>query len=180
MLCCTARAVGWEASSPRESCRPSLPSWVSPPGLSVPGCRRPRSRPRSAPACRPGRRAVASAYDEVILAGFRDSARQRRAGEGAEAGGHPEPPPWPEPELEMVRARRLPAPAFPTWVLGPFWSRWAADAAEACGGPVDYVALPLLSATGALLANVRRASPWPGWTEPPVIWTADVGNPSAG
>jgi hypothetical protein len=42
------------------------------------------------------------------------------------------------------------------------------------------VAAGLLSLAGALLARKRRACPWPGWKEPPVIWTAAIGNPSAG
>ena len=48
------------------------------------------------------------------------------------------------------------------------------------GAPADYVAGGLFAVMGALLALNRRASPWPGWTEPPVLWVAVIGNPSAG
>ena len=65
-------------------------------------------------------------------------------------------------------------------MFGEAWGRWIAEAAESRGCPVDYVALPLLSIAGGLLANVRRGSPWSGWIEPPVVWTALVGNPSSG
>ena len=64
---------------------------------------------------------VASAYEQAILGGFRDYARRRQAGGDTETSTQPRPPSWPEPETDMVRARRLPAPAFPAWILGPFW-----------------------------------------------------------
>jgi hypothetical protein len=87
---------------------------------------------------------------------------------------------WPKPDLSIVEARRTRAPSLPLELFGPFWSDWIAAAAEGKGSRADYVALPLLSTAGALLANVRRASPWSGWVEPPIIWTANVGNPSSG
>jgi hypothetical protein len=87
---------------------------------------------------------------------------------------------WPAPDLSMFSPQRDMAPSFPHELFGPFWSEWIAAAAESKGAPPDYVAGPLLSAAEALLANVRRASPWPGWVEPPIIWTANVGNPSSG
>jgi Protein of unknown function (DUF3987) len=38
----------------------------------------------------------------------------------------------------------------------------------------------LIAVAGAMVTNARRASPWPGWVEPPIIWQASVGLPSSG
>ena len=46
--------------------------------------------------------------------------------------------------------------------------------------PRDYVAMPLLAATAALIGNARVVSPWSGWREPAIIWAGAVGDPSAG
>ena len=72
------------------------------------------------------------------------------------------------------------APPLPLHLFGEAWAAWIADAAEAKGCPPDFVALPLVAVTGAMVANARRASPWPGWVEPPIIWQASVGLPSSG
>ena len=40
--------------------------------------------------------------------------------------------------------------------------------------------MPLLAVTGSLVGNARWVMPWPGWSEPPVVWTMLIGNPSAG
>jgi hypothetical protein len=37
-----------------------------------------------------------------------------------------------------------------------------------------------LPIVGTLIVKQRRASPWPGWSEPPVFWAAVVGPPSSG
>ena len=87
---------------------------------------------------------------------------------------------WPEPELGIVAPHRAPPPALPLPVFGPRWASWIADAAAAKSAPPDFVAAPLLPAVGGLIALQRRASPWAGWTEPAVLWVADVGNPSSG
>jgi hypothetical protein len=86
---------------------------------------------------------------------FEDLAREaaeaaRRARDAAE---------WPEPDLALLTPHRCAAPALPLDVFGPFWSGWIADAAEAKGSPADFVALGLLAAAGALVANARRGSP---------------------
>jgi hypothetical protein len=86
---------------------------------------------------------------------------------------------WPDPDLAMLSPHRRSAPELPVDVFDPFWSRWIADAAEAKGSPIDFVALPLIAAAGTLVANARRASPWSGWVEPPIIWAANVGLPSS-
>ena len=55
--------------------------------------------------------------------------------------------PWYNPDLSLLGSGRRPAPAFPTELLGPFWSTWASSAAAAASAPVDYVGLPLLAIT---------------------------------
>jgi hypothetical protein len=115
---------------------------------------------------------MASAAEDIFGAA-RDYARQAR-GEGS-AGEEP----WGEPDRSILSPHREKAPGLPLSVFGPFWGRWLDQAAEAKGCAPDYVALPLLTAAGGLLANVRRARPWPGWSEPPVLNTANVGLPSS-
>ena len=90
-------------------------------------------------------------------------------------------PPWATPDPRMLRAEVPPAPALPLGdVLGPRLAAWVQDAAEAKGAPPDYVFAALLAVAGTTIGNARWVSPWRGWTEPPVIWTACIGLPSAG
>jgi Protein of unknown function (DUF3987) len=91
-----------------------------------------------------------------------------------------EPEPWGEPETSLLATRRMPAPRLPLDVFGPFWGDWIAASGEEKGAPADYIAAGLLSAASVLLGNSRWGSPWPGWKEPPVLWSALVGNPSSG
>ena len=70
-------------------------------------------------------------------------------------------------------------PPFPLKTLGP-WAGWCAEQAEAANAPVDFVAMSLLTLAGATIANTRWGSPWPGWREPPVLFTGLVGLPSSG
>ena len=60
------------------------------------------------------------------------------------------------------------------------WAGWAGDAAEAAGCAIDYVALPLLAASGALIGNARWGQPWGGWLEPPALFAGLIGRPSSG
>jgi hypothetical protein len=88
--------------------------------------------------------------------------------------------PWSHPDTSLLGTGRRPAPGFPTDLLGPFWSAWAARQAQEASAPVDYVALSLLASVGASLANVRWPVAGAGWSEPPVLWAALVGSPSSG
>ena len=65
-------------------------------------------------------------------------------------------------------------------MLTPRAAEWVASAAEGAGAPADYVLAALLSVTGATMGNARWVTVWPGWSEPPVIWSMCIGNPSAG
>ena len=86
-----------------------------------------------------------------------------------------------EPDFTLADDYEIsPAPRFPLTVFGSSWGEWIRDHAEAKGCPVDYVAGGLLVATGSLIGNARRGSPWDGWNEPPILWIGLVGNPSSG
>jgi Protein of unknown function (DUF3987) len=85
---------------------------------------------------------------------------------------------WPEPDLSFLSDGRPAPPAFPLDALGP-WAGWASDLAESKSAPADYAATGLLAAGAACLGDVRHVSPWAGWQEPPALWLAMVGDPSA-
>lgn len=90
-------------------------------------------------------------------------------------------PEWPKPSPRFLRSELPPAAILPLRdVLGSRLAQWVEDAAEAKGAPPDYVFAALLSVVGATIGNARWVSPWPGWSEPPVIWTMCVGLPSSG
>lgn len=84
---------------------------------------------------------------------------------------------WPDPDTSFLADARRPAPPLPVEVFGPA-GNWIVAAAEGSASPPDYVAVALLAASSALIGNARWVSPWPGWTEPPIIWAALVGPPS--
>ena len=54
------------------------------------------------------------------------------------------------------------------------------DAAVAAACPVDYVVAPLLASVSTLIGNARWAQAWPGWSEPPHLWTVVVGDSGTG
>ena len=87
---------------------------------------------------------------------------------------------WPEPDMAVVAAHRAPPPDLPIEVFGPFWGSWITAAAAAKSAPPDFIAAALFPAVGSLLVSKRRGSPWAGWTEPAVLWVADIGPPSSG
>jgi len=90
-------------------------------------------------------------------------------------------PGWPAPDARLLRAETPPAPDLPLDdVFGPRLSQWTRDAAEAKGAPADYVVNSVVSVVSSVIGNARWVSPWPGWSEPPVIWAMLIGLPSAG
>jgi hypothetical protein len=85
------------------------------------------------------------------------------------------------PDMTLLRPERGAAPELPlAAVFGPVWGQWIAEAADAKGAPPDYVAAALLAVSGSLIGNARWVAPWAGWAEPPVLWAALIGAPSAG
>lgn len=85
---------------------------------------------------------------------------------------------WLNPDLSLVNDQRS-APPFPLNLLGTFWSEWCEEVAAGANSPVDYVAAGLLTVAGALIGNARTITAG-GWSEPPIIWTVQIGNPSSG
>ena len=87
---------------------------------------------------------------------------------------------WPDPDLTILVAGRREPPELPLEVFGDFWGGWIAGHAENRSVPADYVAGGLLATSSAMIGNSRWVSPWQGWSEPPVLWIGEVGNPSSG
>ena len=87
---------------------------------------------------------------------------------------------WPQPDTAVLRHGRRPPPAFPLEVLGPFWADWVTAAAAGASAPVDYTAATLLAAASTLIGHARWVSPWKSWSEPPVLWIGNIGDPSSG
>ncbi len=85
-----------------------------------------------------------------------------------------------EPSIAVLRRTIIPAPALPLAAFGPFWGDWISCAAAGANAPSDYTALALLALASALIGNSRWATAWDGWSEPPVLWSAGVGDPSSG
>ena len=105
----------------------------------------------------------------------RDGAERMRADfEEAEEFG------WAEPDMAVLRLHRRPPPVLPLDVFGADWGHWISDAAAAAACPPDYVASPLLASASTLIGNARWAQATPGWSEPPHLWTADVGDSGNG
>jgi hypothetical protein len=85
---------------------------------------------------------------------------------------------WEDPDWSLLNDGRPPAPAFPLDMLGP-WSAWARDYAASKSAPVDYAAAGLLFGAAAALGDVRHVLAWAGFRQPPALWVAMVGPPSA-
>ena len=110
--------------------------------------------------------------------------------QGGEGRGDPQEPPqggaegpqaWPAPDMRLLSGGIEPPPPLPlAEVLTPRAAEWVASAAEGAGAPADYVLAALLSVVGATVGNSRWATIWPGWSEPPVLWSMCIGDPSAG
>jgi len=64
---------------------------------------------------------------------------------------------------------------FPVYALPEPLSSFIADAAVAIGCDASYLALPLLTAVASAIGNTRRIQLKRGWSAPPIIWTAIVG-----
>lgn len=82
-------------------------------------------------------------------------------------------------DMNVLDGGRRPPPPFPLDMFGPFWAEWIATQADRISVPPDFVAYPLLSCCAALVGNSRKVYAWGNWSEPSIIWTAVIGNPSS-
>ncbi|MCF4123852.1 YfjI family protein [Methylobacterium sp. SyP6R] len=89
-----------------------------------------------------------------------------------------DPDAWGEADISYLGMGRRPAPAFPLTVLGP-WADWVEMKARGACAPPDYVAVALMACAGAAIANVRWPLAGATWSEPPILWCAEVGAPSS-
>ena len=86
---------------------------------------------------------------------------------------------WSNPDISLLNGGNQSRPSFPAQMLGEFWAGWAPSVAAGKNAPVDYVGASLITLAAALIGNARTVDAG-GWTEPSVLWTVLVGNPSAG
>jgi hypothetical protein len=87
---------------------------------------------------------------------------------------------WPEPDMRLVEDDRAPAPALDDDALPAGWGEWIAAEAAARGCPRDYVAAGLIVGASGWLGNARHVAATPTWHQPPHLWLALIGPPSAG
>ena len=78
---------------------------------------------------------------------------------------------WQEPDLSILDTDTSP-PAFPLEIFPPQVADWLVTTALSKSAAVDYVAATLLTGCASLIGNSRRVSPWMGWSEPAILWTA--------
>ena len=74
----------------------------------------------------------------------------------------------PAPRIEVYKP-------FPTNALPEPVRSFVTTSAKAVGCDPSYIALPMLSALASAIGNTRRIQLKRGWTEPPIIWTATIG-----
>lgn len=103
----------------------------------------------------------------------------KRAWENATKGNVAPPPnDWPELDASIL-ADEAPPPRLPLGLFPKPWQQYIEAAADHAGSPPDYVMLSLLSVIGAALGNARWGQAWGSFTQPPIIWGAGIGHPSA-
>lgn len=87
---------------------------------------------------------------------------------------------WPNPASRYFQPERPEPPILPIDdVFSSSCSEAIKAAAEAKAAPLDYIVAALLAVCGSVLGNSRCSYVWDGWTEPPILWTVAIGNPSA-
>jgi len=85
---------------------------------------------------------------------------------------------WPELDASII-ADDEPPPRLPLGLFPKPWQQYIEAAADHAGSPPDYVMLSLLSVIGAALGNARWGQAWSNYKQPPIIWGAGIGHPSA-
>ena len=86
---------------------------------------------------------------------------------------------WANPDTSLLQSTVEDRAVFPSVMLGGTLSGWVETVARSKNVPVDYVGASLITLAAALIGNARVTDA-SGWTEPPVLWTVLIGNPSAG
>lgn len=86
---------------------------------------------------------------------------------------------WLEPDARMMNGGPRKAPPFPVECLG-LLGELARDLAASKGAPVDYVATQVLAVSAGVIGAARVVQVRPNWIEPPILWVANIGNPSCG
>lgn len=94
----------------------------------------------------------------------------------ARASGDAQPEPWSEPDMSVLRLSRRAPPELPLATFGRDWAKWITEAADAAAAAPDHVAANLLASASALIGHARWAQATPGWSEPPHLWLATVGD----
>jgi Protein of unknown function (DUF3987) len=88
---------------------------------------------------------------------------------------------WEHPDLNYYLGRgRSAPPDFPVDVLPEFWAKWCMAHHKARYTPIDYTACTLLAATAGVILNRRWAQATPEWSEPTILWLANLGDPVDG
>lgn len=89
-------------------------------------------------------------------------------------------PIWPAPDMTILNGGRRSPVQMPSGLFGPAWPI-IQGIAEGTSTPVDYPAAGFLAACASLIGGKRRAQPYrsSNWSEPCIIWTAVVGDPSS-
>ncbi len=86
---------------------------------------------------------------------------------------------WPSPDMSFLD-QGIEPPKFPLDIFPSNIGKWIKETAESKSAPVDYVAAALLTSSASLIGASRQISPWEGWKETPILWSALVGTPSSG
>lgn len=86
---------------------------------------------------------------------------------------------WNSPDTSLLHSTVEDRATFPTGMLGGTMSQWVEAIAQSRNVPVDYVGASLITLAAGLIGNARTTDAI-GWTEPSVLWTVLIGNPSAG
>lgn len=86
---------------------------------------------------------------------------------------------WPAPNARLLNGGQRKAPKLPIECFGAH-AEWLREIAATKSSPVDYVAAPFLAFAAGAIGAARVVELRPGWIQPPILWVASVGNPSAG
>ena len=85
---------------------------------------------------------------------------------------------WPQPK--EIKAALPPVPEFDPTMMPDVFQAYVADAAELMQAPMDYIAIPLMTAAAATLGNDWAIAPKArdtSWLVTPVLWGGIVGRP---